>query len=239
MKKIENLAGVTSVTKTPEYNQLLKYWNNESAKPTVDFAKKALMQTAKNFKMKNLTIRYDVIDAMFRQVQTTDTKKYKNHSLPGKVFATEYDLGQNGFAYLDKDVANYDGTKFTKWNKGGMMRNDGVDIELCTDAMTNGFHVAFIEDGEWLQYTVEVKSKTTFDVAIRCTSVASGGKLYLEDENGRISETITIPSSGGINNWKTVTLKNVILKQGTNKVKVRFEKGNFNLNFLEFKKAKK
>ena len=189
--------------------------------------------------MKNLTIRFDVIDAMFRQVQTTDTKKYKNHSLPGKVFATEYDLGQNGFAYLDKDVANYDGTKFTKWNKGGMMRNDGVDIELCTDAMTNGFQVAFIEDGEWLQYTVEVKSKTTFDVAIRYTSEASGGKLYLEDENGRISETITIPSSGGINNWKTVTLKNVILKQGTNKVKVRFEKGNFNLNFLEFKKAKK
>jgi endoglucanase len=26
MKKIENLAGVTSVTKTPEYDQLLKYW---------------------------------------------------------------------------------------------------------------------------------------------------------------------------------------------------------------------
>jgi hypothetical protein len=25
--------------------------------------------------------------------------------LPGKVFATEYDLGQNGFAYLDKDIA--------------------------------------------------------------------------------------------------------------------------------------
>jgi endoglucanase len=213
--------------------------DNESAKPTVDFAQKTLMQIAENFKMKNLTIRYDVIDAMFRQLQTTDTKKYKNHSLPGKVFATDYDLGQNGYAYLDKDIANYDGTKFTKWNKGGMMRNDGVDIESCTDVISNGFQVAFIEDGEWLQYTVEVKSKTTFDVAVRYASNAAGGKLYLEDKNGRISETITIPSSGGINNWKTVTLKNVVLQQGTNKVKVRFEKGNFNLNFLEFKKAKK
>jgi endoglucanase len=239
MKKIENLAGVSSVTKTPEYEQLLQYWNNKSAKPSVDFGKKALMQIAENFKIENLTIRYDVIDAMFRQIQTTETKKYKNHALPGRVFATEYDLGQNGYAYLDKDIANYDGTKFTKWNKGGMMRNDGVDIESCNDTMINGFQVGFIEDGEWLRYTVEVKTKTSFDVAVRYASNIAGGKLYLEDENGRISETITIPSSGGYDKWKTVVLKNVILKQGTNKVKVRFEIGNFNLNFLEFKKSNK
>ncbi len=29
--------------KTSECDQLLKYWNNESAKPSVDFDKKALM----------------------------------------------------------------------------------------------------------------------------------------------------------------------------------------------------
>ncbi len=189
--------------------------------------------------MKNLTIRYDVIDAMFRQVHTTETKAYKKHTLPGKVFATAYDLGQNGYAYFDKDVANYDGTKFTKWNKGGMMRNDGVDIESCKDTSTNGYQVAFIEDGEWLQYTVEVPSKTTFDVAVRYASNVAGGKLYLEDENGRISETITIPASGGYDKWKTVILKTVILKQGVHKIKVHFEKGNFNLNFLEFKKSSK
>ncbi|MFV8324851.1 cellulase family glycosylhydrolase [Flavobacterium sp. ZS1P14] len=237
MKKIENLAGVTSVKKTPEYEQLLKYWTTGGKKPTVAFAKKALLQIAENYKMNKLTIRYDVIDAMFRQVQTIDTKKYKKHTLPGKVFATEYDLGQNGFAYFDKDVANYDGTKFTKWNKGGLMRNDGVDIEACTDTTTNGFHVAFIEDREWLQYTFDLKTAQTFDVAIRFSSDVDGGKLFLEDESGKISETITIPSSGGIHNWQTVTLKNVVLKKGTNTIKVYFEKGNFNLNFLEFKKA--
>lgn len=142
-------------------------------------------------------------------------------------------------AYFDKDVANYDGTKFAKWNKGGAMRNDGVDIQSCSDKSTNGFNVAFIEDGEWLQYTVDVKIQSTFDVAIRYASDASGGKLYLEDENGKISETVLIQSSGGVNNWETVTLKNVVLKQGTNKVKIYFEKGNFNLNFLEFIKVKK
>lgn len=239
MKKIENLAGVTSVATTPEYEQLLHYWKKGGTKPTVAFAKKALFNIAENFKMEKLTIRYDVIDAMFRQVQTTETKKYKNHSLPGKIFATDYDLGQNGFAYFDTDVANYDGTKFTKWNKGGMLRNDGVDIQASTDKSTNGFYVGFIEDGEWLQYTVAVKAETTFDVAISYASAAAGGKLCLEDGNGKISETLQIQSSGGMDKWKTVTLKKVVLKQGINKVRVRFEKGNFNLNFLEFKKVKK
>jgi hypothetical protein len=238
MKKIDNLAGVTSVTITPEYEQLLQYWKNGGAKPSSAFAKSALMQIAENYKMENLTIKYDVIDAMFRQVQTTDAKKYKKHSLPGKVFATEYDLGQNGHAYFDKDVVNYDGTKFTKWNKGGAMRNDGVDIQLCNDKITNGFNVNFIEDTEWLQYTFELATGKVFDVDIRYSNDAAGGKLYLEDENGKICQTMTLPFSGGAAKWKTATLKNVALKQGVNKIRVHFEKGNFKLNYLEFKTHK-
>ncbi len=239
MKKIENLAGVTSVTKPAGYDAVLEYWQNGVDKPNHDAAKKSMMQLAENYKMKNLTIRYDVIDAMFRQVQTDDTKPYKKHSLPGIVFATEYDLGQNGYAYSDKDVANYDGTKFTKWNKGGKMRNDGVDIESCTDKITNGFQVSFIEDKEWLQFTVDVKKESSFDVDVRFSSEKEGGKLYLEVEGVKISESIELPFPEGLMAWKTVTLKNVNLKQGINKIRVHFERGNFNLNFLEFKKSDK
>ena len=237
MKKIENIAGVTSVTKTPEYDQILNYWKNGGTKPTEEFAKKALMQIADNYKIENVTIKPDVIDAMFRQVQTNDTKPYKNHKLPGKVFATEYDLGTNGFAYADKDVANYEGTKFTPWNKGNQMRNDGVDIVKCTDQITNGFHVSFIEDEEWLQFTVEVKNQNVFDVAIRYSNEKDGGKLYLEQDGKKISETIALPVSGGETIWKTIFLKNVSLKKGNNTIRVHFEGGNFNLNYLEFKNS--
>ena len=239
MKKIDNTVGVTSVSITPEYEKLLQYWKNGGAKPSSAFSKSTLMQIAENYKTENLTIKYDVIDAMFRQVQTTDTKKYKTHSLPGKVFATEYDLGQNGYAYFDKDSANYSGKSGTKSNKGGAMRNDGVDIEKCNDKITNGFNVCFIEDSEWLQYTFDLDSEKIFDVDIRYSSEAAGGKLYLEDENGKISQTITLPFSGGAAKWKTVTLKKVTLKQGTNKIRVHFEKGDFKLNYLEFKMPKK
>jgi endoglucanase len=239
MKKIENLAGVTSVIKPAGYDAILDYWKNGGVKPDEAFSKKVLMQIAENYKMEHLTIRYDVIDAMFRQVQSNDTKKYKNHPIPGIVYATEFDLGQNGYAYSDTDIANYDGTKFTQWNKGGKMRNDGVDIESCTDKTTNGFQVSFIEDTEWLQFTVDVKKETNFDVDIRYSSEKEGGKLYLEVDGVKVSETIELPVSGELTNWKTITIKNVAIKQGINKIRVHFEGGNFNLNFLEFKKAEK
>ena len=110
--------------------------------------------------MSKVEIKRDVIDAMFRQVNSTDTKPYKKHRLPTKVFATEFDLGQINQAYFDKDAYNYwvSSNERIQWNKGNKMRNDAVDIEECNDKVTNGYQVSHIEDGEWLQYTVELES---------------------------------------------------------------------------------
>ncbi len=241
MKKIENIAGVTSVTKIPEYDILLKYWKDGGQKPSEDFAKKTLMKMADNYKMENVTVKPDVIDAMFRQVQTNDTKPYKKNGIPGKIIATQYDLGTNGYAYSDKDFVNYrvaTGT-FDQWNKGNTMRNDGVDILPCKDSGSNGYQVSFIEDGEWLQFTSEVKKQNDYKVTIRYSSESTEGKLYLETENGSKSETITLPATGDNNKWKTVILSGVKLNAGTNKIKVVFEKGGFNLNYLDFSEAKK
>ncbi|WP_026703968.1 carbohydrate-binding protein [Flavobacterium soli] len=237
MKKIESIAGVTAVTKTADYQTLLNYWQNGGTQPTVAFAKTALMQIAENYKMENVTVKQDVIDAMFRQVQSSETLPYKTHALPGKVYAVNYDLGRINHAYYDTDFVNYrtDTGTFADWNKGWTMRNDGVDIQTCNDTDTNGFQVGFIEPKEWLQYTIDVDELTAYDVDIRYASPSAVAKLYLADANGQISETITLPSTGGYTTWGTATLTDVLLNQGTNKVKIYFEVGNFNLNFIEFK----
>jgi hypothetical protein len=241
MKKIENIAGVTSVTKIPEYDVLLKYWKDGGDKPTVDFAKSALLKIAENYKMENVTVKQDVIDAMFRQVQTNDTKPYKKHATPGKIFATEYDLGTNERAYLDKDFVNYrvDTGNSVEWNKGNSMRNDGVDILPCKDSDTNGYQVSFIEDGEWLQFTSEVQKPNTYKVVIRYSSESAEGKIHLEIENGAKSKVMLLPATGGNNKWGTAILHELELKTGTNKIKVIFDKGGFNLNYLDFTENKK
>jgi hypothetical protein len=240
MKKIENIAGVTSVTKNPEYDTLLQYWKNGGAKPTAIFAKNALMQLAENYKMDRVAIKYDVIDAMFRQVQTNTTKAYKKHVLPGKISATDYDLGTNTFAYFDTDIANYkvDTGVFEEWNKGKSLRNDGVDILPCTDINSNGYQVSFIENGEWLQYTVDLENQNTFDVAIRYSNNNGTAKLYLEMDGGQKTTSIALPQTGSETLWKTVVLPSVSLKKGTTKIKVVFEIGGINLSYLEFIKTK-
>ena len=241
MKKTENIAGVTSVTKIPEYDVLLKYWKDGGQKPSAEFSKKALMKMADNYKMENVTVKPDVIDAMFRQVQTNDTKPYTKHVVPGKIIAVQYDLGTNGFAYSDKDFINYRVAtgNFDQWNKGNTMRNDGVDILPCKDAGSNGYQVSFIEDGEWLQFTVQVKKQNKYNVAIRYSSENLEGQLHLETVNGTKSKNITLPVTGGNEKWKTIILSDVELNAGENKIKVVFEKGGFNLNYLDFLDGKK
>lgn len=243
MKKIENIAGVTNVKETEGYKRLLQYWKDGKNKPSSDEAKATLMQMAESYKMEHVTVKYDVIDAMFRQVNSTETKPYKKHKLPGKVFATEYDLGQIKQAYLDKDYQNLwvsNGGKHTEWNSGNEMRNDGVDIEKCDDKITNGYHVSFIKDGEWLQYTFKNTEAKKYDVSIRFCNEKANGKVYLMDEKGtKLSQAVMLPASGGNSKWSDVSLGTISLKSGVNKVRIYFENGNFNLNYLEFNQSKK
>lgn len=236
MKKVENIAGVTSVTKNPGYETLLDYWQNGGKKPTADFAKKALMQLAENYKMENVTVKPDVIDAMFRQVQTFEAKAYKDHSIPGLIYATEYDMGTNNYAYSDVDYINYrvsTGEQGT-WNKGRKMRNDGVDIQNCADSKSNGYEVFDIQDGEWLLFTAQVKKSGTYAMDVRYSSTVATGKLHVKVDGAATSETVTLGTTGGATTYKTVTLSGIDLKEGTHKIKVAFEKGGFNLNYVEF-----
>ncbi len=236
MKKIENIAGVSSVTKNPGFETIRQYWKDGGEKPTENFAKSALMQLAENYKMEHVTVKPDVIDAMFRQVNTNETKAYKKHIVPGLIYASEYDLGSNGYAYADKDFVNYriDTGIHGEWNKGKVMRNDGVDIQVCSDKKTNGYEVFDIKDNEWLQYTLTAKNEGFYDVLIRYSSNELAGNLHLENGKGHISEEIILPiTHTDTINYKTMTISKFKLDKGENKIKVVFNKGGFVLNYLE------
>lgn len=238
MKKVENTVGVTSVTKNPGYETLLQYWQHGGERPSVEFATKALMQLAENFKMEHLTVMPDVIDAMFRQVHTDTTMPYAKHSVPGTVYATQYDLGSQGQAYWDADYINYRVSTGQQgpWNKGRKMRNDGVDIQHCSDQRTNGYEVFDIQDGEWLQFTVEVKESGTYDLGLRYSSEEATGVLHLEVEGHRLASPVELQPSGSAAIYRTTSLSGIPLRAGIQKIKVVFDKGGFNLNYLEFSK---
>ncbi|WP_278352255.1 cellulase family glycosylhydrolase [Chryseobacterium gleum] len=237
MKKIDNIAGIANVKITPEYEKLLDYWKNGGEKPSKEYAQKALMQIAEHYKLSNTEVKKDVIDAMFRQTTDASTKPFKDHQAPGRIFASEYDLGRMGSAYVDKDFINLwvsDPAKRSEWNSGQQMRNDGVDIYKCNDKITNQYYVGKTESGEWLQYTVQSKADKNYTLDIRYSG-AKDSHIRIETASGKVLANVSLPSSGGNENWKTVSVKSVPLQKGENKIRIFFESDGANLNYFELK----
>jgi endoglucanase len=159
----------------PGFRQIVAYWQGKGPRPSAADAYTALMQLASDVSTSANTYHKDVVDAMFRQVWSDQTLPYIPLTLqPGAlVYAVNYDLGRNGFAYYDLDTANFRVSTGhnSGWNRGGCYRNDGVDINRCGDSLSNGYAVTDIERGEWLQYTVDVPKSGYYRVSYRVEPV--------------------------------------------------------------------
>lgn len=243
MKKVNSIVNPLTVVKNDDYNTLLNYWKNGGAKPSVDFAKNALMQLTENLKISNTIYRKDVIDAMFRQVKSKTAIPFAPNKLPGIIHATDFDLGRNGVAYADADTANYQVTtgSYKAWNNGFSYRNDGVDIQPSsdTDASANGYNIGWTQDGEWLQYTIKVDSSAAYNITLRYATLDNTGKIKLKLDGAALTETITLASTGGYQTWGNQTISNVVLYKGTHTFRFYFEKGGANIGYMKFTLSKK
>jgi endoglucanase len=230
---INNPVGI----KQPEgYDKLLNYWSGKGAKPSETEAWTILQQLLQNIKLENNIFHPDVVDALFRQVKTTATLPFKNLVLDKRITiqAVDFDLGRQRFAYYDKDSASYQYTAGvnTKGNRGYSYRNDGVDIQNDNDR----FFVFNIEDGEWLQYTIDVKKAGTFYISFTTASDKETGIISLLDNEKTVIEKLSIEPSGSSSLWKVTTSAKVKMDKGIHKIRVRFDKGGFNFYSLQFEK---
>lgn len=237
MKKIESIAGPLSLPKTPAYQTLLDYWSNGGIAPSAAFAKTALMGMAEGLKLENCRFQKDVIDAMFRQQVSEEALPFHTQSIPGVIYATDFDMGAAGIGYSDTDIANYQVStgNFTAWNSGWSYRNDGVDIEATQDNVnTNGYNVGWLNVGEWMQYSINVTESAVYDIKVRIASNEAGGQFHFSAGEVAISGIATVPATGGWQNWQTVTVANVVLDVTDKKLRFHVDKTGFNLNSFEF-----
>ncbi len=239
MKKIEAIAGPLSVKKSAGYESLLNYWKGNGNQPTVAEATAILMDLTERLKIENCFYQKDVIDAMFRQVYSDDTKPYSTQTIPGVVYAADFDMGRNGIAYYDVDDATYHVStgNFTAWNSGWAYRNDAVDLEPSNDPMnSNGFAVGFTSTGEWIQYSVDVTSSSVYNVEVRIANGGTDGAFHLTSNGSDISLPYYVPNTGGYQSWETLVIPNVILSPSDDKIRMFVDEGGFNVgsfNFIE------
>ncbi|MFZ4620073.1 MAG: cellulase family glycosylhydrolase [Bacteroidota bacterium] len=231
IKKFEDIAGPFSVPITPDYDNLLKYWKGQASKPTAAAAMKALMSMAEGLKLQNCVFRPDVIDALLRQPRESATKPFAANIVPGKIFAVNFDLGKNLGAYKDNDFQNLN-NPFTAWNSGWSYRNDGVDIEKCSDGLTNGYNVGWTASGEYLNFTVNVQQSGNYNVAVRFAAPDIGGIIGVTMDNGTMT-TANVTKTGGYQTWGTLNIGKFDLTAGIHQLRTTFFFGGFNFNFID------
>ena len=142
-------------------------------------------------------------------------------AIPGKIEAENFDMGGEGTAYHDADGGN----------SGGQYRpSEGVDIQSCTD--TNGvYNVGWTNAGEWLEYTVNVSTAGTYNIATRVASSSAGGTCYIAFNGVNKTGNITVPVTGGWQNWTTVNAT-ANLSAGTQVMRFYISASGFNLNYF-------
>lgn len=213
------------------YDALKNYMNGNGEPPKESDVYSGLLELAVYAKTENNIVHRDVIDAMFRQPFSAEAIPFHTYNLKNSlsINAVDYDLGRNGIAYYDLDTANYrsSGVPGTG-NRGHVYRNDGVDI--YKDSLKyNTYYVGNIYNGEWMQYTINVSKSGTYNFNFSVASVSDGEKLSIAS-NGRVLEKeVDVPVTGKMQAWRTVTVKNIHLDAGRNRVKIGAVKGGFNL----------
>ncbi|QCK14204.1 cellulase family glycosylhydrolase [Mangrovivirga cuniculi] len=217
------------------YREIIEYWKGEREKPGGDKATEAFIQLAENTKIENNIVHYDVLDAMFRQVNTDSAIAFSDHlGEVNKILAVDYDLGPIGKAYYDEDYANYHvstGGERQPWNKSRFYRNDGVDIFKTNSGQ---FFVGDFVKDEWLLYSIEKEKNQNYDLSLilRSPETKSVVDVYI---NNQLIKKINIEKS---DNFQSYIIGSLELKEGLNKLKIYVNEGDLDFKEMKFKSSK-
>ncbi len=136
-------------------------------------------------------------------------------TLPGTIEAQNFDTAGEGLSFHDT----------TAGNSGGALRNTAVDLEPSGDG---GYNVGWLDPGEWMNYSVSVPTSGRYTVQLRVASPSGGGAMHVGFNGSNVWSVVTVPATGGWQNWTTVSLP-VSLNAGTQLLTILVDNAGFNL----------
>ena len=170
---------------------------------------------------------------------------YKPHSIPGTIEAEDYDIGPNRSnlngapantaAYNDEQAGNQLLPYLIDTDE--YRPGDGVDIGHDQD----GYHVGWIEDGEWMKYSIGKVEDGNYNVIFRLATdknMPNNNKVKVKLDNKTICE-VRVPNSGGWGKWSDVYVRNVAISGSSKgrKMQLLFDgDGSYNLSSVRFEK---
>jgi len=177
-------------------------------------------------------------------------------TIPGRIELAYYDLGGEGVAYHDVTPIN-EGAKLNQevHDYGSHQRpgisdyiaffrkNEAVDISYTkdwadfnhpnkVDPKVNQLYIGWEEDGEWTNYTVDIKVAGTYKIVTVYGNDDNKSTLWLN--NQKIADLKLPESTGNWHYWNQATIGEVkFTNTGLNLLTLKYNKGA-NLAYLDF-----
>ncbi|HTF97152.1 MAG TPA: carbohydrate-binding protein [Cellvibrio sp.] len=111
--------------------------------------------------------------------------------------------------------------------------HSGIRMETTTDT-DGGFNAGSTDDNDWMSYPINVPTAGNYTLQVRVASPYSGGTLVLS-RNGSDLGVVTVPNTGGWQNWQTVSIT-VNLQAGQQDLAIFVRKGGWNINWWQLTK---
>jgi beta-glucanase (GH16 family) len=140
--------------------------------------------------------------------------------IPAQIEAEDFDLGGEGVAYHDTDAGN---------NGSEYRTSEDVDIENCDEG---GFNTGWTDPAEWMEYTIDVPAAGEYTIDIGVASLDSGGTFHIEFSGVNKTGTISVPATGGWQNWTTVSAT-ANLSAGIQVMRFVSGSNGYNVNYFD------
>jgi hypothetical protein len=119
----------------------------------------------------------------------------------------------------------------TSGNQFGVYRTDDLDVQTTTDT-GGGWNVGNIAAGEWEQWN-DVPMQGVEDLVVRVAAPTAGSRLQFVVD-GVPGPVVTVPSTGGWQNWQTVDAGTFQFNPGTyHSVQLHYLSGGMNVNWWQ------
>jgi len=174
-------------------------------------------------------------------------------AIPGRVELAYYDLGGEGIAYHDTDSVNNGSGKLNRQPDHArpgvpdyivhFREHEGVDISYTkdfadfnhpnkVDPKVNQLYVGWEDDGEWTNYTVDVKAPGTYKIITVYGFQDNKSSLWLN--NQKAVDLVLPENTGSFHHWTQATVGEITFPvAGLNLLTLKYNKGA-NLAYLDF-----
>ena len=105
----------------------------------------------------------------------------------------------------------------------------GIQTETTADA-GGGLNIGWQDNNDWMDYAVNISTAGTYTLNFRVATIFNGPQFQLRTSTGSVLATVTVPNTGGFQNWQTVSAQ-VTLAAGQQILRIVTTQANGGWNF--------